>query len=191
MHTKITTPLRILLIEDNEADTLFTKRTIKKIVETPEIVVEEDLDSCRQQMINFVPDVVISDYNLPTCTGLEVLQLVQEIQPSVPFIFLTGTINDEELAANTILAGAWGYILKKHMDDLEARLRPLLKKVVFNITAQDKLREHLRQNKIAVNQIYDYLNNLNSDNKEQRENIAKIKKNLGQFNFEDDDDRET
>lgn len=183
----ITTPLRILLVEDSEADIFLTKRTIKKIVQAPEVEVVENLSGCRERMINFVPDVVISDYNLPTCNGLEVLQLVQEVNNTVPFIFLTGTINDEELAANTILAGAWGYILKKHMNDLEERLYPLLKKVVFNITAKDDLREHLRQNKIAVNQIYDYLDNLKSDNKDQRENIDKIKNNLSKFNLGDND----
>ncbi len=188
--TMITVPLRILLIEDNEADVILTKRTIKKIVQNPEIWVVEDLIACRERMVNFLPDVVISDYNLPTCTGLEVLQLVQKIDSNVPFIFLTGTVNDEELAANTILAGAWGYILKKHMDVLEERLRPLLKKVVFNITAKDELRERLRENRIAVNQIYDYLDSLNSDNEEQKENISRIKKNLSRFDL-GDEDRET
>lgn len=175
------------MVEDNETDIILTKRTIKKIVQTPEIFVVEDLAACRERMVNFVPDVVISDYNLPTCTGLEVLQLVQKIDENVPFIFLTGTVNDEELAANTILAGAWGYILKKHMDDLEKRLRPLLKKVVFNITAKDDLRERLRENRISVNQIYDYLENLNSDNEEQKENIERIRENLSKFDLGDDD----
>lgn len=183
----ITTPLRILLIEDSEADVLFTKRIIKKIVQNPEIWVVEDLSSCRERMVNFVPDVVISDYNLPSCTGLDVLQVVQEIDSSVPFIFLTGTINDEELAANTILAGAWGYILKKDMHDLEEKLGPLLRKVVFNITAKDELRERLRENRIAVNQIYDYLDTLKSDNKEQKENISRIKQNLSKFDLGDED----
>lgn len=183
----ITTPLRILLVEDNEADVILTKRTIKKIVEKPEVAVVEDLNACRERMVNFAPDVVISDYNLPSCTGLEVLQLVQEIDASVPFIFLTGTVNDEELAANTILAGAWGYILKKHMNDLEERLKPLLKKVVFNLSSKDELRERLRENRIAVNQIYDYLDNLNSDNKEQKENIVRIKENLSKFDLGDED----
>ncbi|SDL34274.1 Response regulator receiver domain-containing protein [Salinimicrobium catena] len=183
----ITIPLRILLVEDNEADVILTKRTIKKIVEKPEIAVVEDLTACRERMVNFAPDVVISDYNLPSCTGLDVLQLVQEIDGSVPFIFLTGTINDEELAANTILAGAWGYILKKDMNDLEERLKPLLKKVVFNLSSKDELRERLRENRIAVNQIYDYLESLNSDNKEQKENIIRIKENLSKFDLGDED----
>lgn len=174
----ITTPLRILLVEDNEPDILFTTRTLRKIVENPEIEVVEDLAECREKMINFIPDVVISDYNLPTCSGLEVLQLVQEKDPNVPFIFLTGTVNDEELAENTILAGAWGYILKKHMANLEDKLRPLLKKVVFSMGTSDDIRERLRRNKISVNQIYDYLDSLQRDNYDQQENMEKIRETI-------------
>ena len=187
----ITTPLRILLVEDNEADVLITRRTIKKMVEKPSIEVVEDLSTCKTKLISFLPDVVISDYNLPTCTGLDVLQLVQERNPELPVIFLTGTIHDEELAANTILAGASGYILKKDMKKLEEKLSPLLKKVVFKMDAKDEVRERLRQNRIAINQIYDYLDHLKMDNKEQKENMGKIKKTIRNFeirNNEDDKD---
>ena len=180
-------PLRILLVEDNEADVLLTRRTLEKIIESPEIEVVEDAESCRESMINFIPDVVISDYNLPTCNGLEVLQLVQDKDSSVPFIFLTGTVNDEELAANTILAGASGYILKKHMKDLEERLRPLLKKVAFNMSSRNEVRERIRQNKISINQIHDYLDNLKKDNLDQRENIDKLKENIQEFKSRQDD----
>lgn len=186
----ITTPLRILLVEDNEADIILTKRTLRKIVRSPEIEVVEDLDACREKMINFIPDVVISDYNLPTCTGLEILELVKDEDRNVPFIFLTGTVHDEELAANTILAGAWGFVLKKHMNNLEEKLKPLLKKVVFHLGSQGQLRERLRKNKIAVNQIYAYLDSLKTDNKEHQENIGKIKETISSFNLEEDDDRE-
>ena len=179
----IRTPLRILLVEDNEADVLLTMRTLQKLVEKPTIEVVEDLSSCRDKLINFIPDLVISDYNLPTCTGLDVMQLVQEKSPGLPFIFLTGTVHDEELAANTILAGASGYILKKHMDNLQEKLKPLLNKVVFRMSEKQEVRERLRQNKIAINQIYDYLDNLQADNKEQKENINKIKSTIRDNNL--------
>lgn len=188
----IKTPLRVLLVEDNEADVLITRRSIHKLVEDPNIQVVEDLDSCRNKLINFIPDVVISDYNLPTCTGLDILQLVQEKDPDLPLIFLTGTVHDEELAANTILAGASGYILKKHMNNLEEKLKPLLKQVVFRMGEKQEVRERLRQNKIAINQIYDYLDNLKADNREQKENISKIKDTIRDYNlWKDEDDSET
>lgn len=184
----ITIPLRILLVEDNEADVLLTSRSIKKLVESPVIEVVEDLSSCRDKLINFIPDLVISDFNLPTCNGLDVLELVREKDPSLPLIFLTGTVHDEEVAANTILVGASGYILKKHMNHLEEKLKPLLNKVVFNLVSGDEVRERLRKNKIAVNQIYDYLDTLKADNQEQRENIIKIRNSIREHNTEQDED---
>ncbi|WP_424493855.1 response regulator [Salinimicrobium sp. GXAS 041] len=180
-------PLRILLVEDLETDAVLIKRKIAKIVEAPEIEVVDNLEDCKHMLINFVPDVIISDYNLPTCTGMEVLELALDIDSSVTFIFLTGTINDEELAAHTILAGGSGYILKKHMDVLDEKLEPLLKKVVFTMVAKKDIREQIRNNKIAVNQIYNYLDSLKADNKEQRENIGKIRESMGQFKTGDND----
>lgn len=178
-------------MEDNDADVLITRRTILKLVESPQIEVVEDLTSFKDKLIGFVPDVVISDYNLPTCTGLDILQLVQEKNPELPVIFLTGTIRNEEVAADTVLAGAWAYILKKNMHNLEEKLRPLLKKVVFRMDTKDEVRDRLRQNKIAVNQIYDYLDNLKSDNREQKKSMREIKKSLRDFEIRKDDDKET
>lgn len=186
----INTSLRILLIEDQKTDVVLIKRQLKKFVKDPKIKVAEDLQGCRTHIVNFGPDVVISDYNLPTCNGLEILELTRSIDSTVPFIFLTGTINDEELAANTILAGANGYILKKHINNLEEKLKPLLKQVAFNMVAREDVREKVRKNKIAVNQIYNYLDNLNADNKEQLKNIGKIKDTIGEFNMEDEEDEE-
>lgn len=171
----ITIPLRILLVEDNEADIFLITRVLKKLVKDPEIEVVQDLESCQDRMINFIPDVVISDYNLPTCNGLEIMQLVQEREKDLPFIFVTGTVDDEALAENTVLAGAWGYVLKKDMNQLEQKLRPLLKKVVFHLGTVHELRERLRKNKISVNQIYSYLDTLKEANGSQQQEIARIK----------------
>lgn len=183
----ITTSLRILLVEDLETDVVLIKRKIRKIVKEPEIRVVDNLQDYKYELVNFVPDVVISDYNLPTCNGMEVLEMTRTIDPSVPFIFLTGTIHDEELAANTILAGASGYILKKHMDVLDEKLKPLLKKVVFNMVTKEELREQIRKNKIAVNQIYHYLDKLKADDREQNEHIGKIRERIDQFKLDKDD----
>ena len=135
----IRTSLRILLVEDNEADAVLIERQINKIVEKPTLEVVDNLVEVRDRLVNFVPDVVLSDYNLPTCTGLDVLELVKEYDPELGFIFITGTINDEELAANTILSGASGYILKKHINNLGEKLEPLLKKVMLNMVSQEAI----------------------------------------------------
>jgi response regulator RpfG family c-di-GMP phosphodiesterase len=188
----IKSPLRILLVEDNEADILITRRSISRLVENPRIEVVDDLESFKNKLINFIPDVIISDYNLPTCTGMEILQLSQEKSEGIAFIFLTGTMHDEELAANTILSGASGYILKKNMSRLEEKLNPLLKQVAFRLGEKQEVRERLRENKIVINQINDYLDSLKADSNEQKENIGKIRSSIKDFNFwKNDDDRKT
>ncbi len=178
----ITIPLRILLVEDNKTDADLIIHHIQQIVVTSEIRVVDNLDEVNRELLRFVPDVVISDYNLPTCNGLEVLELTRSIEDSMPFIFLTGAVDDEELAANTILAGANGFILKGQIDRLDEKLRPLLKKIVFGMGEREEIREKIRRNKIVVNQIYNYLDKINLDNEEQKENIEKIKNNMREIN---------
>ncbi|MDR5590538.1 response regulator [Christiangramia sp. SM2212] len=179
--------LNILLVEDNQNDIFLIKRQIGKIVSEPNIEITDNLEDCKDLLVNFAPDVVLSDYNLPNCTGLDIMEMVKEYDETIEFIFITGTINDEELAANTILSGAAGYILKKDINNLGEKLEPLLKKVVINMVSKDELRERIRNNKITVNQIYSYLDKINSDNAEQRDNIKQIKEAIDRFNLEDGD----
>ena len=175
----ITIPLRILLVEDNQTDVLLIKRKIGKVVDSPQIELAEDLEACRHAMANFVPDLVISDYNLPTCTGLEVFQLCQNIDPDLPFIFITGTLDDEELAADTILSGASGFILKKHMKELDRLLKPMLKRIVLKMSPHPEVREQIRLNKAAVNQIRTYLDSLKApDFEKRREKIERMRRDL-------------
>lgn len=178
--------LNILLIEDNESDIFLIKRQIEKIVKQPVIEVTDNLQTCKKLLLNFAPDIVISDYNLPKCTGLDVLETVKNFDDSIEFIFITGTIHDEELAANTILNGASGFILKKHINNLSEKLEPLLKKAMINMVSKDELREKIRYNKITVNKIHDYLKQMKHDDREQRENINKIREAINQIKFKDD-----
>lgn len=181
----ITVPLRILLVEDDQADADYTIKSIHNIVESPQVKVVDVLEDFSEQLQVFIPDVVISSYNLPTCNGLEILEVTRAIDPAIPFIFLTGAIEDEEMAANTILAGATGFILKKNMHRVEEKLRPLLKKIVFNMDHGNEIRDKIRKNKIVVNQIYHYPDNIKSDNEEQRYNLDKIRRNIGKIDSKD------
>lgn len=183
----ITIPLRILLAEDHKTDAELITFHLERLVETLEIRVVDNLPLFNQELQNFVPDLIISDYNMPTCTGLDVLKATKEFDINLPFIFITGTIEDEEMAANTILAGASGFILKKDMRNLQEKLKPLLKRVVFNISQQQVIRDRVRKNKIAVNQIYQFLDSIKAENEEQRANLKEIKKNIDGIELEKDD----
>lgn len=174
----ITTPLRILLVENSISDAEHSIHHIETIVVDPKIRVVNNYEDCKSELENFIPDVVISEYNFPTCTGIEIMELTNQVDHTIPFIFLTDSISNEETAAHTVLGGAFGFVLKKDMTILNEKLRPLLKKVVFNMIDKQEIRENIRRNKIAVNQIKQYLDTIRIEDKEQRNNINKIRENI-------------
>lgn len=56
-------------------------------------------------------DCIVSDYRMPEIDGLELLEVVREIHPDLPFIIFTGC-GSEEVASEAISAGVTGYVPK-------------------------------------------------------------------------------
>ncbi|HKK43682.1 MAG TPA: PAS domain S-box protein, partial [Bacteroidales bacterium] len=65
----------------------------------------------------FNPDIVISDYMMPSFNGLQALKDSREHDPLIPFILFTGSTN-EEIAVDCMKAGASDYVIKEHMTRL-------------------------------------------------------------------------
>ncbi|MGC8722642.1 MAG: PAS domain S-box protein [Acidobacteriota bacterium] len=120
-------PLRILLVEDVPTDAALVEREIRK----------EDLDfvsrrvETREEFLaaleEFEPDLILSDYNLPQFDGLSALRLAGERAPEVPFIIITGSLN-EETAVECMKAGADDYILKDRLARLVPAIRGAMEK---------------------------------------------------------------
>jgi len=123
--------LKILIVEDNPNDTRLIEYHIGKIVANPEIVSVDTFDGFVDALDLFNPDIILSDYRMSGFTGMEVLKYTNENSDVSDFIFITGTIYDEELAAQTILSGATGYILKKNINILHEKLLPYFEKLVL------------------------------------------------------------
>lgn len=56
-------------------------------------------------------DIVLSDLSLPGFSGMHALELVRQLHPSMPFVFVSGTMG-EDLAVQALQRGAADYILK-------------------------------------------------------------------------------
>jgi len=65
--------------------------------------------------------LIISDYQVPSFTGLDALAMAKQYQPSVPFIFVSGQIG-EEFAVETLRQGSTDYILKERLTRLPAAI---------------------------------------------------------------------
>jgi PAS domain S-box-containing protein len=70
-------------------------------------------------------DLIISDYALPSFDGVAALSLTREKNPDIPFVFVSGTMG-EELAIETLKAGATDYVLKERLTRLVPSVRRAL-----------------------------------------------------------------
>ena len=81
-------------------------------------------------------DVIISDYHLPTFSGLEALAMARKKCPHTPFILVSGTIG-EQAAIESLKAGATDYVLKQQPERLPSAVRRAVKEA----EERAKLRE--------------------------------------------------
>lgn len=129
----------ILILEDVKSDALLIEYHLKKA----EFKYQTKLVNNKPDFLNaiqkFNPDIILSDYNLPGFSGAEVLEICKEKIPDIPFLFVTGYL-DENVAVNFIRKGAWDYILKQNY----VRLIPAIENAV-------KLRNERLKVKLATN----------------------------------------
>jgi len=67
-------------------------------------------------------DLILSDFHLPSFTGLDALAILKKRSPHTPFILISGTIG-ESAAIESLKAGATDYILKQQPERLTSAIR--------------------------------------------------------------------
>ncbi len=119
--------LSILLVEDIPSDAELIEREINRAGIECKICRVETKSDFLVSLTVFCPDVILSDFYLPTFNGLEALALTREHTPQTPFIMVAGTIN-EETAVDCMKAGAWDYVLKDRITRLSPAILAALEK---------------------------------------------------------------
>lgn len=121
------TDLHILMLEDEPLDAELNIEQLLLLEEYNSIVeVVSDRHSFLSALDRSEYDIILSDFNLPQYNGIQALKDFKARNFLVPFIFVTGTIN-EETAAETIKAGAWDYVVKDRLMRLPLAVRSALK----------------------------------------------------------------
>lgn len=103
--------LRVLLVEDSAEDAeLMCEQMLDAGLEASFERVES-AGELREALSRFSPDIVLSDLAMPGFSGNEALQIVRGWHPDVPFIFVSGTMGEENAVA-ALHQGANDYIIK-------------------------------------------------------------------------------
>jgi len=128
--------LKILLVEDSEADADLLVRHLKK----EELRFEYVRVSTKQQFAkvftDFNPDLIIADHNLTGFNGMEIFHLLKSKNKTTPFILVTGSIS-EKLLIEYAKEGIDDYILKNNLLRLPTAIGNVInKKKIQNLHGQ-------------------------------------------------------
>ncbi|MCK5199770.1 MAG: response regulator, partial [Spirochaetales bacterium] len=105
---------KFLILEDVETDAELVMDQIRTTDILCDFKCTDNEVDYKRLIDEFKPDLILSDYNLPTYDGMSALSYVLTHSPDIPVIIVTGSIN-EETAVDCMKAGAVDYVLKDKM----------------------------------------------------------------------------
>src|ERR1700722_1951276 len=123
--------VRILMVEDEPAEAELSIRYMRRAgIQCICHRVDSEL-GLRGALRDFKPNIVLSDFTLPSFDGLTALKVAREAAPDLPFIFVSGTIG-EERAIEALRSGAVDYVLKTNLN----RLAPAITRAIDDAVAR-------------------------------------------------------
>jgi signal transduction histidine kinase len=145
MNTEKTT--RVLILEHAQEDIELLIYELRKggFNYVSEIV--ETRENFTQALTDFQPEIVLSDYSLPTFDGVSAYQIKEQLRPDIPFIIVSGTIGEEN-AVELIKKGVTDYVLKDKLFTIIPKIKRALKESRERIEkrlAEANLRDYEKQ----------------------------------------------
>ena len=115
--------IKIVLYEDND---LLRESLITILQDEPDftiIAAEPNALTVAKDILNYNPDVVLMDIDMPYVNGVEAVATIRSTNQKLPILMLT-VFDDNQNIFNALYAGATGYLLKKQAaDELPTAIR--------------------------------------------------------------------
>ena len=143
--------IRVLMLEDDEHDAALIKRELGRLAPPPEVRRASTAQNFEAALAEYSPHIILCDHNIPSFNGRAALELAHRVRPDIPFILVTGSL-DEETAVAYLKAGATDYILKDRL----VRLGP----AILEAMEREQQRRELRTQQRLLRQLIDANPNL-------------------------------
>jgi signal transduction histidine kinase len=168
--------IRILLLEDSLTDLELVRHALRKGGVSFSLDHVDNKSDFIHHIEHAAPDLILSDFSLPSLDGYAALAIAREKCPDVPFIFVTGTLG-EEVAIETLKQGATDYVLKQRLSRLVPSVHRALREASERADRK-RAEEQLRQSHEQLRALSVYLQHIRE---EERTVIAReVHDELGQ-----------
>ena len=150
----VSSPIRILLIEDNEHDRAAFERALRNSEMPLSVSVFEKAEKALHELADGrnAYDLVVVDYDLPGMTGMDFYRRLQHSNNLPPFVMLTGA-GSENLAVEALQAGMYDYIIK----DPEQGYLKLLPLKLADVRQRKNERKARRKAQVELKKAHDEL----------------------------------
>lgn len=118
-------PLRTLLVEDDPDDADLVLMALRQSGYEPISRRVQRAADLRDALLTATWDLIVSDYSMPGFNGGEALTVVLELRPQIPFILISGNL-EEDVAASIVRAGARAVLRKGQIPQLIAAIERAL-----------------------------------------------------------------
>jgi CheY-like chemotaxis protein/anti-sigma regulatory factor (Ser/Thr protein kinase) len=137
----MSTPLRVLIVEDSEDDASLLIRALKSGGYEPSYERVDTPEAMSAALSERAWDLIISDYVMPRFSGLNALKMAQAMRNDIPFIMVSGKTG-EDIAVEAMKAGAHDYIMKDRL----VRIVPAIERELREAAARRE-RRHVEEEK--------------------------------------------
>ncbi|MCD6018103.1 MAG: DNA-binding transcriptional regulator BaeR [Bacteroidetes bacterium] len=113
--------IKILILEDDKNDVELLQYELKKSTLSYTTKLVQTREDFENSLETFKPDIILSDYSLPSFDGVSAFNIKQKKCPSIPFIIVSGTIGEEN-AVELIKNGITDYALKGKLSTVNQKI---------------------------------------------------------------------
>ncbi len=139
-------PLRILHLEDDFDFAELVKAMLEREGLRTKMVVVDNFTDFVGALEKDPFDIILADYLLPTCNGIQALQAARQKRPEIPFLLLSGVVG-EQAAIESLKHGATDYVLKQWLERLVPAVRRALQEAEERIQRKRAETELIRRDK--------------------------------------------
>jgi PAS domain S-box-containing protein len=142
--------IRVLHVDDDPDFVDLTASFLTKHNESFSVYTSTNPENALERIRGESIECIVSDYEMPELTGLELLERVREFDDDVPFILFTGK-GSEEIASKAISAGVTDYLQKGVGTDQYT----VLTNRIENAVEQKRSREALAESQKRLSRFID------------------------------------